>query len=168
MGSLHSPLMKLAGMGAVVDSRSALHTHRWHLRRYLPTWGFALLTYWRGPPFLGGGNQQLCLWAQALAHSDEPFVNALKSPSTGSPIQACGFSTTSPLYEVLAGTAGSAGEGNVPKPSAIGSAKTSICTGGEEGSDRRRAGTEQGEDGRRRTGGGGGEQADLVWAVLAV
>ena len=24
------------------------------------------------------------------------------------------------------------------------------------------------EDGRRRTGGGGGEQADLVWAVLAV
>ena len=90
-----------------------------------------------------------------------------QSPSSGSPIDSS-ESTTSPLYEVLAGTAGSAGEGNVPKPSAIGSAKTSICTGGEEGSDRRRAGTEQGEDGRRRTGGGGGEQADLVWAVLAV
>ena len=100
-------------------------------------------------------------------HSRHPnFVDG-QSPSTGSPIQSSGCSTTSPLYEVLAGTAGSAGEGNVPKPSAIGSAKTSICTGGEEGSDRRRAGTEQGEDGRRRTG-RGGEQADLVWAVLAV
>ena len=99
------------------------------------------------------------------------FVDG-QSPSAGSPmfgwIASGGRSTTPPLYEVLAGTAGSAGEGNVPKPSAIGSAKTSICTGGEEGSDRRRAGTEQGEDGRRRTGGGGGEQADLVWAVLAV
>ena len=87
-----------------------------------------------------------------------------QSPSSGSPIDSS-ESTTSPLYEVLAG---SAGEWKAPKPSAIGSAKTSICTGGEEGSDRRRAGTEQGEDGRRRTGGGGGEQADLVWAVLAV
>ena len=86
-----------------------------------------------------------------------------QSPSSGSPIDSS-ESTTSPLYEVLAGTAGLAGEWKAPKPSAIGSAKTSICTGGEEGSDRRRAGTEQGEDGRR----GRGDQADLVWAVLAV
>ena len=126
MGSLHSPFMNFVGIGSFVDARLASHTHRWHFRRYLPTWGFALQTYWRGPPFLAGGNQQSCLWAQALAHSDEPFVNALKSPSTGSPIQASGFSTTSPLYVVLAGIAGSgAVEGNVAKPSALGS-QTSI------------------------------------------